>query len=40
MQGVIEHQSVRQPLPSLTSEGIEAVRQGLSGAGSTVQERR
>ncbi len=37
MQGVIELTGVRQPLPSLTSLEVEAVRQGLGGAGLTFQ---
>ena len=38
-QGVIEHAGVRPPLPPLTPEEVEAVRNGLSAAGLVTEER-
>jgi dihydrodipicolinate synthase/N-acetylneuraminate lyase len=38
-QGVIEHAGVRPPLPPLSPEEVEAVRNGLSAAGLVTGER-
>jgi 4-hydroxy-tetrahydrodipicolinate synthase len=39
MQGIIEYAGVRRPLPALSPEEVEAVRNGLSAAGLVTEER-
>jgi dihydrodipicolinate synthase/N-acetylneuraminate lyase len=39
MQGIIEDAGVRRPLPALSPEEVEAVRNGLSAAGLVTEER-